>query len=346
MPKLHVKLSSRDSATTEDLLLFISRHGDQWPGLTFSLNDRRREADFWFIFDEPHHWDLETIVPPSRVFLLLGETCVDEAHYLRPGPRRDYLSQFAAVYSPLPLDMPTERYTIPFLPWMINSNHGTPAGPRFGRDFDWLSRLKVPEKDQLISVFCSTKSNWPGHALRLRFVERLKEELGSQLHWYGNGINSVPDKWSGLLPYRYSIALENQSARNVVTEKIFDPILAYSLPIYWGAPNISDLLPAQAVLPIDIRDLHGSVRRVREILDEDPWQSVLPVIIEARRKTLDEFNPIARIARISTLDYRDRGALDRSDVRVRVPSHGRIEGITYRLASKVVRLGSQYLSGK
>jgi len=44
--------------------------------------------------------------------------------------------------------------------------------------------------------------------------------------------------------YRFIIAFENKVEKDYVTEKPFDAYIAGAIPIYWGAPNVDDYLPA------------------------------------------------------------------------------------------------------
>jgi hypothetical protein len=45
--------------------------------------------------------------------------------------------------------------------------------------------------------------------------------------------------------YRFTLAFENSLAHDYVTEKFFDPLLAGSVPIYRGAPNVADFAPGE-----------------------------------------------------------------------------------------------------
>ena len=55
---------------------------------------------------------------------------------------------------------------------------------------------------------------------------------------------SVDRKVDTLKNFRFSFAYENIcSVPGYVTEKIFDCFHAGTIPIYWGAPNISDYIP-------------------------------------------------------------------------------------------------------
>ena len=58
----------------------------------------------------------------------------------------------------------------------------------------------------------------------------------------------VPDKLAVLRGYRYSICFENQAFPGYVTEKIFDCLRAGVIPIYLGAPDISDYVDPAAFI--------------------------------------------------------------------------------------------------
>lgn len=59
----------------------------------------------------------------------------------------------------------------------------------------------------------------------------------------------VPNKQEVLLQYKFCICYENvQQLPGYVTEKIFDCLLAGCIPVYWGAPNISDYIPSDCYI--------------------------------------------------------------------------------------------------
>jgi alpha-1,3-fucosyltransferase 10 len=43
--------------------------------------------------------------------------------------------------------------------------------------------------------------------------------------------------------YRFTLAFENSIEEDYVTEKFFDPLVAGSVPVYLGAPNVADFAP-------------------------------------------------------------------------------------------------------
>jgi tetratricopeptide (TPR) repeat protein len=53
----------------------------------------------------------------------------------------------------------------------------------------------------------------------------------------------IKSKLETISQYRFTLAFENAIATDYVTEKFFQPLLAGSVPIYLGAPNIEDFVP-------------------------------------------------------------------------------------------------------
>ncbi len=64
----------------------------------------------------------------------------------------------------------------------------------------------------------------------------------------------VDNKHTAMLPYTFAVAFENAQGINgyVTSDKIFDPMLAGVIPIYWGAPNITTYVPPECF--VDFRD--------------------------------------------------------------------------------------------
>jgi hypothetical protein len=60
-------------------------------------------------------------------------------------------------------------------------------------------------------------------------------------------------KLSTIGSYRFTLAFENAVAEDYVTEKLYDPLVAGSVPVYMGAPNVERLAPSPESY-IDVRD--------------------------------------------------------------------------------------------
>ena len=89
---------------------------------------------------------------------------------------------------------------------------------------------------------------------------------------------SVDDKLATLKGYKFTFALENTVCQGYVTEKIFDAMFAGSVPIYLGAPDISDFIPKDCF--VDIRDFKNYKDLGRHIseMSENEYQQHIEAI--------------------------------------------------------------------
>ena len=233
------------------------------------INAEVAECDAWVVHEgitQPE----ATRCPADRVFLLTGE----------PPDIKSYdpawLASFAHVVT-CHLDLPHPAVIAgqTALPWLV------------GRNYDELT-VAFPEKTADHSVICSDKAMVDGHRRRLRFVEQLLEL--SPMPRFGRGFRDLPDKWDGLAPFRYSVAIENSRHDHYWTEKIADCFLAGTVPIYWGAPNIRDYFPADAMIVIDTLDPAEVARIIKTEATPEGYVHRLPALREAKRRVLEEHN--------------------------------------------------------
>ncbi|MEB3373136.1 glycosyltransferase family 10 [Bacteroides sp. CR5/BHMF/2] len=120
----------------------------------------------------------------------------------------------------------------------------------------------------------------------------LKRLYANKIDFYGDGVNFVDDKADSILPYMFHICIENSSVPHYWTEKIADSLLGYAVPIYYGAPNILDYFPQKAIIWLDLNNTKACVQTISEILEqpEKIYNEMLPYLLEARNKLLDEYN--------------------------------------------------------
>ncbi len=62
----------------------------------------------------------------------------------------------------------------------------------------------------------------------------------------------APSKSETLGNYTFALCFENSMMKGWITEKIFDCFYAGTIPVYWGAPEITEYIPANCF--IDMRD--------------------------------------------------------------------------------------------
>lgn len=166
------------------------------------------------------------------------------------------------------------------LPWHI------------GKSYDELlaiGRQDLSNKqDRVVWVTSSSNMN-PGHQPRLDFLDYIqKTDLPFEV--YGRGIRPLDIKHDVLFPAKYSLAVENYSAENYWTEKIADAFLGWCMPVYYGCKNIEKYFPANSLIKIDIHDKEGSVKKIRQAIEEDWWGQNLDAIAEARELVMQKYN--------------------------------------------------------
>lgn len=232
--------------------------------------------DYAVAFHNPKAYTTTLRCPPEHVWAVMQEP----PGLFSPIHRSDRC--YARVYT-CDESLQGSRYIHrqPPFPWLIE------------RDYDYLRACAIPPKEQSLSFITSTLAHFPGHRRRLAFLERIRPQLDFDL--YGRGFAPIEDKWDALAPYRYSIVVENYSGPYYWSEKLADCLLAWTLPIYYGATNISDYLPSEAMVCIDVDD-PLAVDRIREVVNSALWQQRLDAIAEARQLILNAHQPVAFLA--------------------------------------------------
>jgi Glycosyltransferase family 10 (fucosyltransferase) C-term/Fucosyltransferase, N-terminal len=109
-------------------------------------------------------------------------------------------------------------------------------------------RQKPATKTNFITAFISSPFNKSKREERLReIMSFVKVESYGKLFHNTKIVDDagVQTKLDTVSKYKFTIAFENAIARDYVTEKFYDPLIAGSVPIYLGAPNIDEFAPAK-----------------------------------------------------------------------------------------------------
>ena len=296
---LKIKLSIPGFSNNINVSQFVGNLENTYQNCQFYVNNSDVDAvDFWFVIDDLQLEKESAVVDPDHIYFLTAEQIHTLGYYSSPNKSK-FLDQFSKIISSYDIYRENAEYDIPFLGWMINANHGPSIMAETNRDVNWLKNLSNLEKTRTISVFCSQKTITPEHMARYKFVKSLKEHFGDTLDWYGNGVQSIPEKWDGIAPYKYHIALENQSRHNIISEKIYDSYLGLAYPIYWGAPNLDEYFSKESFASIEILDWRSAIKVIEKILIEDKWEEKLPALIDAKSKVLEDYNVFSRIATLA-----------------------------------------------
>jgi hypothetical protein len=115
----------------------------------------------------------------------------------------------------------------------------------------------------------------------------LEKLLPAAKQEYPSYKGTVKNKWDVLPKYRFSLCYENiRDEPGWVTEKIFDCMRANCVPIYWGAPNITDYVDAEAF--IDRRNFKSDTELEKYIVsiteqEYDQFQAAMQTYISGER---------------------------------------------------------------
>lgn len=169
----------------------------------------------------------------------------------------------------------------------------------YGEDYDTMKKMDVCYKSKKISTICSNKQQGhTGHQQRYLFTKQLEQDI-PELERFGRGFRWIDKKAEALDAYEFHVAIENQIGENIWTEKLADAFLGYTVPIYCGCPNVYDYFPKDSLIQIDINDVSGSLKTIKEIIaKEGEYERRFEAVKEARRRVLEEYNLLAMIHKI------------------------------------------------
>lgn len=260
-----------------------------WGGYEFTF-DEIENADFWIIVNNYKLKMLNCNCPKTNIIYVLQEPqAVSE--YNNDNHSFCFLNQFGKI---LTTQDSISNYNISHqqvgIPWLIN------------KSIDQLLSDHPPEKTKKISIITSNKTYTKGHRKRIECALKIKKYFGEHVDLFGNGFNNFIDKWDVLAPYKFHIAIENSVERNYFSEKITDSILAYSLPLYHGCPNITDYFELPDFLRILNLDSFSEVKnKIKYLLDsESLYENNLGLFNSFRNKIFHTYNFFPMI--ISVMD--------------------------------------------
>jgi len=140
-------------------------------------------------------------------------------------------------------------------------------------------RVSYINKQMVTLIANNQYSNVPGelYSEQRRAIEYFERNLRDEFDVYGSGWENatdtcykgqVPGKLAVLSKYKYCICYENGASNGYITEKIFDCFFAGCVPIYLGAPNITDYIPTNTFIDrrsfVSYEELHSYVNSIGE----------------------------------------------------------------------------------
>ena len=137
---------------------------------------------------------------------------------------------------------------------------------------------KIKTKDELVQIwdnkskFCCMVVSNPRSKKRLNFYEKLSQfktvDSGGKV--FNNVGGRVKDKMAFIKEYKFVISFENECHDGYTTEKILQPMMVDSIPIYWGNKKVDkDFNTKRFINYFDFKTEKELIDRLLEI-DKDP----------------------------------------------------------------------------
>jgi hypothetical protein len=253
-----------------------------WDQIQFTL-DPVEECDFLIMLNNRMRTDIHVKCPKNNIWAIMQEP-YEKGFTDWMVEKHEYFAEVLTHH--LPSDSKKYIPSHPAIPWHVN------------KTYDQLISIPKPEKTKNLSWIVGDAMDLPGHIKRWSFLNFIKKDGKLDIDLYGKAINYIEDKWDGLAPYRYSLAIENNSGPNCWTEKLADCFLAWSVPIYYGCTNIKDYFPDKSFIGVDIDRPEHSLEKIKRIIFEDNWNNRIPYLEEARNLVLYQYQFFPHLSKL------------------------------------------------
>lgn len=221
-------------------------------------------------------------VPKERIIYLLREPPLEEVlekHKVAYEEAKKYCGYVSGPddFAPIPDYMPAIWY--------------------HANSFSDLNEMPPPEKVSNCSWITSGIDRTANHLQRLSFLKLLRSSelkfdlYGRRLPDWAQASGELKNKWYGMAPYYYNLAIENYADNDLyVSEKLWDSLLAWCLPIYYGGSAADKLLPPGSFLRLPSLDEKGLAYIQEVTATPDAWYQAKEAIAEARQIILHKLN--------------------------------------------------------
>lgn len=122
----------------------------------------------------------------------------------------------------------------------------------------WLVEGKTTYRNQFdtnkkfkLSFIRSSKRELPGHKLRYEIENLFEKEHKYELYFPKQRIDNKDALFNDSM---FHITIENSRYENYFTEKIIDCFMSYTIPIYWGCPNISEHFDSNGIIQFNSKE--------------------------------------------------------------------------------------------
>ncbi|MDE6137739.1 MAG: hypothetical protein K2F97_09725 [Muribaculaceae bacterium] len=216
-------------------------------------------VDFWPTFDEYDNKFLAAMQAGADVAVLPSSSAEepDILFYSRCGLRHLDYQKSVKVYFTGENDVPDFNecdYALSF--------HHLEFGDRHLRyplymlyEYDELTSAPRVGAEAAGRPFCSflMRNSANCDPMRIEIVDAVEDMFGPIAYggpWRNNTGGPVGEKIPFIARYKFNLALENTRLQGYVTEKILEPFVAGTVPLYWGPDDVVDDFNPEAFLRV------------------------------------------------------------------------------------------------
>ncbi len=185
-----------------------------------------------------------------------------------------------------------------------------PNARKFIPSSTWISvedanAINIDSKKFQISSLTGSKASTDGHRFRLDILNRQGFPIPSV--FYRTGVHPMTpnksDKIHLFREFQFSLVIENTRQNNCFTEKLCDCLYTKTIPVYYGAPNISEYFDTTGWIILENESVDELLDKIRS-LDESWYKRHLDTVIKNYELILQYISYEDNInCTLETLDY-------------------------------------------
>jgi hypothetical protein len=167
-----------------------------------------------------------------------------------------------------------DRRTVRLLPnarYLASGNATVPADP-----------TAQFVKTRRMSLIASEKRFLKGHALRHEIADWIMA-TGQDADLMGRGYKAFERREDGFASHQFSVVIENSQQSGYFTEKLIDAFLCDTIPIYWGAPDITSFFDSRGMIICHTAD---EIRLAVSSVKAEDYVRLAPFATENRRRAM------------------------------------------------------------
>ena len=263
-----------------------------WGDCRFEVNNEVEKCDWWFVLHGSGLVKTENcLCDPDHIIYVSMEPTEKMSRV-----SDEFLKQFSCLVM---CDRDVKHGNVIYNNWLTwwvgivvtrnKKGHRLSTNPKI--NYEQLLNAQPMKKMSRISVIMSNKDFSNGHKKRIKFLNAIMNSpISKYIDIYGHGYKEIPDKWDAIALYKYHLVLENSAQRDYWSEKLADAFLGFSLPIYYGCPNIHDYFSKDSLCIIDIDNINDSIDYINNIVVNNLYDDSVDEITTARNKILNKYN--------------------------------------------------------